>query len=91
MTGELFGETCAALHEAMLAAVALRAGRDDVPEPAQQTLWVYGELSRRGVASTEEVGALIQAQLMAQTEGEVPTELVQQLMVAARGVVAAAA
>ena len=61
--------------------MALRDGRDEVPEPAQRTSWVYGELSRRGVASAEEVGALIQAQLMATMPGNAPAELVQGLLV----------
>jgi len=78
-----------ALFRAMLAAVAVRADKAEIPPLTEIPLWVYGEVIPRGLLSPNDVNGLIRAMSLASTP-EVPDLLVTQVLQDARRFVAQA-
>jgi len=62
---------------ALLAATAVRAGLDAVPETGA-AIWLYGDLVPRGVVSADDAAVLLRAQALAML-ADVPMALAMQV------------
>lgn len=67
----------------LLAAAALRAGRDEAPAPQQAGVWLFGEVLPAGQIDPADAGVLMQALALAQAGDAVPEALLGGLLRAA--------
>ncbi|WP_295884741.1 DEAD/DEAH box helicase [uncultured Thiohalocapsa sp.] len=64
---------------AALNAAALRTGRAAPPEASRAAVWLYGEVLPTGQLQAQEASLIMQAHGLAQTEGEIPLQLLATL------------
>jgi len=76
-------DAMALLADAMLAAIAARAGRDDVPSTSEAAAWLYAEAAPAGHVSMQDAGLVIRADALHRS-GAVPAELAAEVLVDAR-------
>ncbi|AGA33388.1 SNF2-related protein [Thioalkalivibrio nitratireducens DSM 14787] len=68
---------------ALLAAAALRTGRNDAPTPQQAGVWLYGEALPSGQIDPTDAAVLMQALALAQAGDSVPEALLGGMLIAA--------
>ncbi len=64
---------------ALLNAAALRAGRDDPPEPSRTVVWLYGEALPGGRLQPDDATLIMRAHSLAQASDDIPPELLAAL------------
>jgi len=82
-------EAMGLLADAMLAAIAARAGRKEAPETGAAAAWLYGEAVVAGFVPAEDAGLVLRADAL-HRGGQVPGPLAAEALVDARRIVLAA-
>jgi superfamily II DNA or RNA helicase len=75
----LGGPTTDLLLGALLCAAALRAGRDQPPEPREAGIWLYAEAIPRGSIDPSDAAVMMRAIALAQGGDSIPPALLQDL------------
>ncbi len=84
--GQCGAEAAGLLAQAILASLALAGGRDEPPPPAEAAVWLYGEAVPQGRVTGEDAAVALRADALSRA-GEVPVEVVQDVLAEARRIV----